>query len=294
MDIKNCELCPRKCHADRTQSLGFCGGGNNLKLARAALHFGEEPCISGKNGSGAVFFSGCTLKCCYCQNFKISAENFGKEINVQRLSDIFLELQSEGANNINLVSATQYLPWVIKALDIVKHKLLIPVVYNTSGYETIETIKMLDGYVDIFLPDLKYKSPELSKKYSLAQDYFEVATKAIKQMFAQVGKPVFYGDLLKKGVVVRHLTLPNARKDSTQIINWLKDNFKTDEIMVSLMSQYTPFYKSSEHKEISRRISTFEYNSILDVVVDSGFMGYCQEKSSAKEEYTPEFDLTGV
>lgn len=294
MDIKNCELCPRKCHADRTRAFGFCGGGNNIKLARAALHFGEEPCISGKNGSGAIFFSGCTLKCCYCQNYKISAENFGKEISVQRLSDIFLELQDKGANNINLVSATQYLPWVIKALNIVKHKLLIPVVYNTSGYETYKSIDMLNGYVDIYLPDLKYKSSRLAKEYSFADDYFEVATEAIKQMFLQVGKPVFESDLLKKGMIVRHLTLPSARRDSIEIIKWLENNFKTDEIMVSLMSQYTPFYKSCEHKEINRRISTFEYNFVLDEVERSGFVGYCQEKSSAKEEYTPQFDLTGV
>lgn len=294
MDIKNCELCPRKCHANRTETLGFCGGGNNVKLARAALHFGEEPCISGINGSGAVFFSGCTLKCCFCQNFKISAENFGKEISIERLSDIFLELQSQGANNINLVSASQYLPWVIKALDSVRHKLEIPVVYNTSGYETSKSIKMLDGYVDIYLPDLKYKSSKLAKEYSFAGDYFEVATKAIKQMFLQVGKPAFEGDLLKKGMIVRHLCLPSARRDSIEIINWLKDNFETDEIMLSLMSQYTPCYKSLEHKEINRRISTFEYNCVLEAVEQADFKGYCQEKSSAKEEYTPEFDLTGV
>lgn len=294
MDIKNCQLCPRKCNVDRTKTLGLCGGGNKIKLARAALHYGEEPCISGENGSGAIFFSGCTLKCCYCQNFKISAENFGKEISIQRLSEIFLELQDQGANNINLVSATQYIPWVIKALDIVKHKLTIPIVYNTSGYETIESIQMLDGYVDIYLPDIKYKSPKLSQKYSLAKNYFEVVSNAVKEMYNQVGKPIFEGNLLRKGIIIRHLCLPNARKNSIEIIKWLGNNFKTDEIIISLMSQYTPFYKALEHKEINRRISTFEYNSVLEVVKKAGFNGYCQEKSSAKDDYIPQFDLTGV
>lgn len=293
-NINNCDICPRKCHADRERRQGFCGGGKNIKLARAALHYWEEPCISGKNGSGTVFFSGCVLKCCFCQNYNISAQNYGKEVSIDRLSDIFLELEDKGANNINLVSATQYMPWVLKALDKVKNRLSIPVVYNTGGYETIESIKALDGYVDIFLPDLKYHSSELSEKYSFAKNYFEVASHAIMQMYKQVGKPVFKDNLLKKGMIVRHLTLPCARHDSVEIFKWLSQNFAKDDILVSLMSQYTPFYKSSEHKEINRRISTFEYNYVLDYVNSLGFKGYMQEKSSAKEEYTPVFDLSGI
>lgn len=294
-DIHKCGLCPRKCGADRTKTKGFCGGGEMVKLARAALHYWEEPCISGENGSGTVFFSGCPLKCCFCQNFDISAENFGKEISVERLGEIFLELQEKGANNINLVNPTHYAPWIIEALDSVRGELKIPVVYNSGGYETAETLKLMDGYVDIYLPDLKYMSSEISAKYSGAGDYFEVASKAIGIMLEQVGKPVFGDDgMLKRGVIVRHLALPNNRRDSIALVKWLAESFSPEEILLSVMSQYTPFYNSKNFPEINRRISAFEYNAVLSAVEETGFGGFMQEKSSAKEEYTPVFDLEGV
>ena len=294
MNMSQCSLCPRQCKADRETTTGFCGGGNEIKVARAALHYWEEPCISGLNGSGTVFFSGCTLKCCFCQNFKISAENFGKNISTKRLAEIFLELQEQKAENINLVNPTHYVPLIIEALDMVKDKLNIPVVYNSGGYESIETLKMLDGYVDIYLPDLKYKDNIISKKYSKATDYFEVATKAIKYMYKQVGELKYSGNMLKKGVVIRHLVLPNNRNDSIAVLDWIADNFDKDKILISLMSQFTPFYKCSEHPEINRRISTFEYNRVLEHAQKLGLKGFMQEKSSAKEEYTPDFDLSGI
>ena len=293
--IEGCHLCPRNCMADRTEKEGYCGGTKQAKVARAALHFWEEPCISGQNGSGTVFFSGCQLKCCYCQNYKISAENFGKEISTEQLGRIFLNLQKNKAHNINLVSPTQYVPFIIEALDSIKSQLKIPVVYNTGGYETIETLKLLEGYVDIYLTDLKYMDPVISKRYSNAEDYFEYASKANAEMFNQVGKVrIDDNGIMQKGVIIRHLVLPNNRCDSMKVLDWVADNFNNDDILISLMSQYTPFYKSSNFKEISRRISTFEYNKVLDHALSLGLKGYMQEKSSAKEEYTPLFDLEGV
>lgn len=291
-----CNLCPRQCRVNRTSSLGFCRCGNRIKAARAALHFWEEPCISGESGSGTVFFSGCTLKCCYCQNYKISGECFGKEITVERLAEIFLELQDKGANNINLVTATQYIIEVMHALDIAKPKLRIPVVYNCGGYERIETIRTLNGYVDIFLPDLKYYSSELSLKYSKAQNYFEVASKAIKEMITQTGGLTYNENgMLQKGVIIRHLVIPGARKDSIKILNWMSENLPKDKYLLSLMSQFTPTDGCAEHKEINRRITTFEYKSVVDEAIRLGLQnGFMQEKSSAKEEYTPPFDLEGV
>lgn len=295
ISITNCQLCPRNCGADRTIAQGFCGGGKNLKVARAALHHWEEPCISGENGSGTVFFSGCPLKCCFCQNYQISAENFGKEISVEQLAQIFLNLQEQKAHNINLVSPTQYVPWIIKALDLVKSKLKIPVVYNSGGYEKIETLRSLKGYIDIYLPDLKYMDNEIAKKYSNAEDYFEVATAAIKEMYEQAGSiQLDDNQILQKGVIIRHLTLPNNRFDSMNIMEWIAENFPQNDILISLMSQYTPFYHSENYKEIDRRISTFEYNSVVNKSLEMGLKGYMQEKSSAKEEYTPTFNLEGI
>ena len=295
ISITSCQLCPRECNADRTKGEGFCGGGGNIKIARAALHQWEEPCISGKNGSGTVFFSGCPLKCCFCQNYKISAENYRKEITVQHLAEIFLNLQEQNAHNINLVSPTQYVPWIILALDLVKPKLKIPVVYNSGGYESIETLRSLQDYIDIYLPDLKYMNQEISKKYSNADDYFEVAAAAITEMYNQVGGVSFDDDgILKKGMIIRHLTLPNNRVDSIRIMEWISKTFPKNDILISLMSQYTPFYHSNYYKEINRRISTFEYNSVVDKAVSLGLDGFMQEKSSAKEEYTPEFNLEGI
>ncbi len=293
--LHKCELCPRKCGVDRYTSKGFCGCGKTVRVAKAYLHMWEEPCISGTNGSGTVFFSGCCLQCRFCQNYKISCEGFGKEITVERLSEIFLELQEKGAHNINLVSPTQFVPQIIEALDLCKGRLTIPVVYNTGGYERVETLKMLDGYVDIYLPDFKYYDNELAMKYSSVENYFEVVTEALKEMYRQVGAyRIDENGIMQKGLVIRHLTLPTHRHDSVKVLEWIAANLPKEEFLISLMSQYTPFYRSNEYKELSRRISTFEYNFVLDKAQELGLQGFMQKKSSAKEEYTPEFDFSGV
>ena len=269
-DLHNCKLCPRKCGADRYAGKGFCGCGAEIKAAKAFLHMWEEPCISGENGAGTVFFSGCNLKCLYCQNYRISAENFGKEISAERLAEIFLELRDKGANNIDLVSPTPYVPQIIKALDLCR------------------------GYVDVYLPDLKYYDGSLGEKYSSAADYFEIASEAIKEMYRQVGSVKIEDGLIKKGVIIRHLALPSHRRDSEKILEWIAETFPKKDVLVSLMSQYVPVYKSFEHKEISRRISTFEYNFLLDRAAELGLEGFMQERSSADSGYTPDFDLTGI
>lgn len=292
----HCTLCPRACGTDRTRAAGPCGGGPRVKAARAALHLWEEPCLSGTRGSGTVFFSGCPLQCCYCQNYHISAENFGKELTARQLADIFLRLQDQGAHNLNLVTATHYLPWVLDALDLAKPRLSIPIVYNTGGYETLAAVRALDGVVDVWLTDLKYHSPALSAEYSNAPDYFAVVAAAARQMCAQAGPPVFDAEgLLQKGVILRHLALPGALADTKAVLDFAARELPKGGFLLSLMSQYTPFYKARQHKALGRRISTYEYrqavNYALDLGLDTGFM---QEKSSAKEEYTPPFDLEGV
>ncbi|MBC5672386.1 MAG: radical SAM protein [Blautia sp.] len=295
-EYKNCSLCPRNCHADRHLRKGYCQCTDRLTAARAALHHWEEPCISGTNGSGTVFFTGCTLRCCFCQNYSVSSEGFGKEITEERLSEIFLELQDAGAHNINLVTATQYLPSVLPALDRVKDRLHIPVVYNCGGYEKPETLARLRDYVDIYLPDLKYYDSALSMRYSMAPDYFSAASKAIPYMIEQTGAPRFDDNgLLKSGVIIRHMVLPGCRKDSIRLLHWIKENLPDNHYLISLLSQFTPFYKSSGYPEINRRITTYEYESVLEEAVRLGLTdGYMQEKSSAKEEYTPPFDLEGI
>ena len=288
--LEKCLLCPRKCGVNRYQNRGFCGCGGEIRIARAALHMWEEPCISGKRGSGTVFFTGCNLKCCFCQNYEISAQNKGFDISVQELADIFLMLQEKGAHNINLVTPTPYVYQIAEALDLVKGQLNIPIVYNCGGYESIETLEFMADKVDIFLPDLKYFDSQMSEKYSCAEDYFEKASAAIRKMVDITGKPVFdENGMMKKGVIVRHLVLPNGRHDSEKIIKWLSENFEKDQILVSVMSQYTPIYKAAEHKEINRRTSTFEYNYAADLLEKCGFRCYFQERSSAQEEYIPEF-----
>lgn len=291
-----CSLCPRECGVDRTKDLGFCKCGSKIKAARADLHFWEEPCISGTNGSGTVFFSGCTLRCCYCQNYRISSEGCGKEITPERLAEIFLELQEKGAHNINLVTATQFLVPILRALDMVKSKLYIPVVYNSSGYEKAETIRALKGYIDIYLPDIKYFDSSLSKKYSGAKDYFKFASEAVKEMTAQTGEvKLDENNIMHRGVIIRHMVLPGGRKDSFKILNWINENLPKGKYLLSLMSQYTPAYNSSKFKEINRKITTFEYNSVVQEALRLGLTeGFMQERSSAKEEYTPPFDLSGI
>ena len=294
--LTSCTLCPRNCGVDRTKITGFCGATDKPKLARAALHYWEEPCISGTDGSGTIFFSGCNLACQYCQNYNISTDRFGKEVTVDRLAEIFLELQNMGAHNINLVTPTPYLPHITKAIDAVRSKINIPFVANTGGYEKPETIQILNGYIDIFLTDVKYKSAELSDKYSKAPDYFDYAISSLKEMLKVVGKPEFdKNGIMKSGVIVRHLVLPGCRNDSMEIISELKTLFGTDSFILSLMSQYTPNGQLSDYPEINRRITSFEYNSVVDCAYNAGFTdAYVQEKSSAKEEYTPPFDLTGI
>lgn len=291
-----CDLCPRHCGADRNTSIGFCGGSSLPKVARAALHFWEEPVISGEEGSGTVFFSGCPLQCVFCQNHEISSGNFGQEISIERLSQIFLELQEQGANNINLVTGTHYVPQIITALDLVREQLHIPVVYNSSGYETIETLRLLEGYVDVYLPDLKYMDSRRSAHYSNAPDYPEKATAAILDMFRQVG-PVQYDErgLLKKGLVLRHMVMPGGVEDSAAVLRWAAKHLPLDDILISIMSQYTPFHRSEEFPEIHRRLTEEEYDAVLDVLDELEIEnGFCQELSSASEEYTPSFRLEGV
>ena len=294
-----CALCPRRCGADRAAGqAGCCGAAGTLKVARAALHFWEEPCISGTRGSGTVFFSGCALKCCYCQNYPISAESFGREITVERLAEIFLELQGQGAHNINLVTPGQWQPWIIAALDKARADgLRLPIVCNTGGYETAESVARWQGYIDIWLADLKYVSPALSAQLSAAPDYFAVAKTAVEAMMAQAGRPVCDAEgMMRRGVILRHLALPGHIDDSFAVLDQMAAWNDADPgcFVPSLMSQYTPFYKAKE-AGIGRRITTYEYRRVVNYAVDKGLgAGYMQQRSSAKEEYTPAFDLSGV
>ena len=294
-----CALCPRRCGADRAAGqAGCCGAAGTLKVARAALHFWEEPCISGTRGSGTVFFSGCALKCCYCQNYPISAESFGREITVERLAEIFLELQGQGAHNINLVTPGQWQPWIIAALDKARADgLRLPIVCNTGGYETAESVARWQGYIDIWLADLKYVSPALSAQLSAAPDYFAAAKTAIEAMMAQAGRPVCDAEgMMQRGVILRHLALPGHIDDSFAVLDQMAAWNDADPgcFVPSLMSQYTPFYKAKE-AGIGRRITTYEYRRVVNYAVDKGLAaGYMQQRSSAKEEYTPAFDLSGV
>ena len=298
-----CRICPRACGADRAAGqAGYCGADDKLVVARAALHHWEEPCLSGApddaRGSGTVFFSGCALRCCYCQNYPISQQGVGKAITAQHLAEIFLRLQQNGARNLNLVTATQYLPWVLEALDSARSAgFSLPVVYNTGGYETVETVKALDGYVDVWLADFKYASPNLADRLSSARDYPAVAEAAVRQMLIQTGAPVYDAEgFLQRGVIVRHLALPGCTKDSFAVLQTLARIRKETGVpfVPSLMSQFTPFYKAAEHG-LGRRITTYEYRKVIDEAIRLGLTdGYMQEKSSAREEYTPPFNLEGV
>lgn len=297
MDIlQNCRLCPRECGIDRNASAGFCKADKKIKIARAALHHWEEPPISGSHGSGTVFFSGCNLKCVYCQNIDISHKVFGKEVSVERLGEIFFELQALGAHNINLVSPTPYIPQICNAIDNIRDKIKIPFVFNTGGYEKIETLRTLKGYIDIFLTDIKYFSPELSQKYSGVSDYFEYALSAAREMINIVEKPTFdENGIMKTGVIIRHLVLPGCRKDSLNVIDALAQNFDKSDFILSLMSQYTPNGCLSNFPKLNRKITSFEYNTIIDAALKHGFdSAYIQDRSSAQKQYTPPFDLSGV
>lgn len=289
-----CNICPRNCSAKRSKTLGFCCMGEMPVVSKAYLHMWEEPCISGVNGSGTVFFSGCNLKCVFCQNYKISQENFGIEITTDKLAQIFINLQQKGAHNINLVNPTHFVKQIREALQKAEG-LKIPVVYNSNGYEKAETLRTMEGMINVYLPDLKYYNPEVSRKYSAASDYFEVATAAISEMYRQVGGVVFdENGLIKKGMIIRHLILPGMAKQSIKILDWIKANLPGD-ILISLMSQYTPYYKAEKHPEINRRITRYEYDMVVNHCIKIGLdNGYIQERDSAEEEYIPDFNLEGV
>ena len=291
-----CNLCPRKCDISRSEKIGFCGVNDKIRIARAALHFWEEPCVSGEEGSGTVFFCGCNLKCVYCQNFEISQQHFGKEISVKRLAEIFLELEVLGAHNINLVTPTPYIPQICDAIDLVRGEIKIPFVYNSSGYENLETLRLLKDYIDIYLVDIKYKNPVFSKKYSLAEDYFKKASAALCEMLSQTGKPHFSENgIMLSGTIVRHLVLPSLRQDSIEIFSYLADTFGTDKFLLSIMRQYTPNGNLSEYPEINRPLTTFEYESVTEFALQKGFENaLVQGKQSADKKYTPPFDLSGV
>ncbi len=287
-----CNQCPRRCGADRDIKTGVCGVNTGYKVARAALHYWEEPCISGENGSGTVFFSGCSLKCVYCQNYRISSECYGKEITEDRLIEIFKELEEQGANNINLVNPTHYAVQLASTLS--KYKPSVPVVYNTGGYDSVESLKMLDGLVDIYLTDMKYVSSSVSLKYSKAADYFDVCSAAVREMKRQQGTDVFENGLMKKGLIIRHLVLPGNVSQAMRTLDWIKDNLPIDTV-VSLMGQYMPCAKAAEYSTINRKLSEREYNIVLDYAEKLGFENvYIQELDSSSEEFVPDFDLSGV
>lgn len=295
--MKECRVCPRNCSADRlSDQKGFCRVGAEIILARAALHMWEEPCISGKEGSGAVFFSGCSLGCKFCQNGQISRGQTGKKVTADRLADIFLELQQQKANNINLVTAGHFLPQVAEAIEKSRNRgLQIPVVYNSSGYEKSEMLKLLEGLVDIYLPDFKYMDPELAEKYSYARDYPEVAREALKEMVRQVGTPEFDRQgIMKKGVIVRHLLLPGHVKDSRRVLEYLLSTYGK-EIYISLMNQYTPMPAMKDDPRLSRKVTDREYQRLIDYGIQLGLEnGFIQEGETAKESFIPEFNGEGI
>ncbi|MDO4473781.1 MAG: radical SAM protein [Eubacteriales bacterium] len=293
-----CMLCPRQCGADRRKQRGFCGETERIRVARAALHMWEEPCISGREGSGTIFFTGCNLRCVYCQNHTLSRSEVGKEITVMRLSEIMIELQEKGANNINLVTGSHYVPQIVEALDLAREKgLHLPIVYNCGGYESIESLRMLQGYVDIYLPDFKYWEEESGRKYSLASDYPKVAKAAVDEMVRQVGAAEFTpSGLMKKGVIVRHLLLPGKVKEAQEIVRYLHGKYG-DRIYLSLMNQYTPLPSLDKemYPELNRRVTTYEYDKLVNYAIDTGVnCAFIQEGKTAKESFIPPFTLEGV
>lgn len=287
-----CTLCPRWCGAERTAEAGggFCRMPGGLRVARAMLYHWEEPPISGQNGAGTVFFSGCTLGCVYCQNGDISAGGFGKDISTARLREIFEELIAQGAHNIELVTPTHFLPWILPALT---PRLPVPVVYNCGGYERVETLRALEGLVDVYLPDLKYADGALAAELSGAADYFPVACEAIREMFRQVGPYVLEDGLLTRGVVIRHLVLPGYLDNTRRVLDWIAETFAPGDVLVSLMSQYTP--TANMTGRLARRVTAAEYRAAVDYMRNCGITdGFVQERTSAEEAYTPAFDGEGV
>ncbi len=287
-----CNLCPRRCGAERTETAGrgFCAMPAGPVVARAALHRWEEPVISGRSGSGTVFFSGCSLRCVFCQNREISASGFGKPVSVERLREIFRELVRQGAHNINLVTPTHFTPWIREALE---KDPGVPVVWNSGGYESVETLRTLEGKVDIYLPDLKYADSGVSAALSAAPDYFEAATAAIEETYRQTGPRVVEDGLLRRGVLIRHLVLPGHLENTRRCIDWVSRTFRPGEVLFSLMSQYTP--QPGAQGLLARRVTAAEYRAAAEYMANCGIAeGFIQERTSAREEYTPPFDLTGV
>lgn len=295
--LSKCRLCPRNCNINRLNGeRGFCMAAISPKVARVSLHHFEEPCISGTRGSGTVFFSECNLSCVFCQNHSISQDHVGKEVSIKRLSEIFLEQQERGAHNINLVTPTHYVPQIIEALDIAKtNGLCIPIIYNTSSYENLETIKSLSGYIDIYLPDLKYHNNKFAIKYSNAPDYFKYASLAIEEMVKQTGGCKFdENGIMTKGVIIRHMMLPSLLFDSKKIIDYIHNKFK-DLVYVSIMNQYTPLNKVKDYPEISKPVNPKIYESFIDYCISIGItQGFIQEEGTVKESFVPKFDMRGV
>lgn len=293
--ISKCEICPRKCKVNRYEKKGYCRCDDKVRIALVSKHYFEEPCISGRNGSGTIFFSNCNLNCIFCQNHDISQGGKGIDVTIERLAEIMLEQQERGANNINLVTPTMYVEQIIKAIDIAKKNVLdIPIVYNTNGYEEVETIKKLNGYIDIYLPDFKYFTNELAIKYSKAPNYFEKVTSALIEMQSQFDEYVFDGEIMKKGMIVRHLVLPNHIQNSKNVLKWIKDNLRKD-IYVSVMAQYFPTYKAIGDKLIGRKLSFSEYRKIEQYFYSLDIEnGYIQDLGKHEEEFVPDFNMNNV
>lgn len=290
--LEKCNLCPNNCSVNRFSSVGRCKIGANITVAKAYLHAWEEPVISGKNGSGTIFFSGCSLGCVFCQNYKISSDNFGKEITPSRLSDIFKSLEEKGAENINLVTPTPHVYGIIDALNIYRPN--IPIVYNSSGYESVETLKLLDGYVDVYLPDFKYYDNDLAYKFSNVRNYREITVNAIDEMLRQTGKPKIENGLIKKGVIIRHLVLPSHTSDSIKVMDEILARYSSN-VLVSLMGQYTPVRHNDKYAELNRKVTPLEYKRVLRYMQNVGLTnGFCQELDSSATTYIPSFDLEGV
>ena len=287
-----CNLCPRKCNVDRKNQLGLCGASTTIKIARAALHFWEEPCISGEKGSGTIFFSHCSLQCVFCQNYRLSHDHpLGEEITISQFADICLDLQEQGANNINLVTPTHYVPWIVEGIKLAKKRgLHLPIVYNTSAYESVETIRMLDGIVDIYLPDLKYFDDQYGILYSHAPNYFFYATEAIKEMVKQVGEPIFNEQgILQRGVIVRHLCLPGLKENSKKVLHYLYTTYH-NQIYISIMNQYTPIRHFERFPNLNQTLSEEDYDEIIDYALDIGItQAYQQEGETQLESFIPEF-----
>ena len=292
--LEKCEICPHKCGINRNNNqIGRCKSKNTVKIALYSTHDFEEPCISGGKGSGTVFFSNCNMNCVFCQNYEISQLGKGKEITIEELADIFLKQQEKGVENINLVTPTSYAYQIVEAIKIARNNgLRLPIVYNTNGYENVETIRALEGFVDIYLPDLKYFENDLALKYSKVDNYFEIATGAIKEMIKQVGVPRFDANgMMEKGVLIRHLVLPNCIENSKKVLSWLKENLP-DDIYISIMAQYFPTYKAKEDEKINRKLTSEEWDEIEDFVQEIGIEnGFIQELGEHEEEYVPKWEF---